>query len=152
VQYIAVAAGLGGAHLGDYPPGSAAFKYGNAGRIVAFRLGGDAVPVPAEVDWDANIPALPARLSTDKATLERGQSLFYAHCGACHGDYDGPGGYPNLLRLTPEKHQLFDEIVLRGAFEARGMAGFSDVLKEADSHAIHAYLIDTAYQVRQNKE
>ncbi len=56
--------------------------------------------------------------------------------------------YPNLLRLTAAKHELFDEIVLRGALSPRGMAGFADLLSEADAHALHAYLIDRAHTVR----
>ncbi len=55
VQYIAVLAGYGGAAWNDYPPGSAALKYGNAGRLLAFRLGGKKVPVPPEIDEVANM-------------------------------------------------------------------------------------------------
>ncbi|GFE78520.1 alcohol dehydrogenase [Steroidobacter agaridevorans] len=145
-QFIAVLAGYGGAQLDEFLEGSAARKYGNTGRIVAFKLGGGKVPVPPEKDWDANIPPLPARMHADAATLDRGALLFGQHCGVCHSLSDEPGGYPNLLRLTPGKHAIFDEIVLRGAMAGRGMAGFSNEISEADAHAIHAYLIDKAYE------
>jgi quinohemoprotein ethanol dehydrogenase len=78
--------------------------------------------------------------------LDRGALLFGQHCGVCHSLSDEPGGYPNLLRLPPGKHAIFDEIVLRGALAGGGMANFSNELSEADAHAIHAYLIDKAYE------
>ncbi|HEY5755102.1 MAG TPA: PQQ-dependent dehydrogenase, methanol/ethanol family [Steroidobacter sp.] len=145
-QFITVLAGYGGAQLDEYLEGSAAHKYGNAGRIVTFKLGGGKVPVPPEKDWNANIPPLPARMQADAATLEQGALLFGQHCGVCHSLSDAPGGYPNLLRLPPGKHAIFDEIVLRGALASRGMASFSNEISEADAHAIHAFLIDKAYE------
>src|SRR5690606_24671020 len=98
-QFVVVLAGYGGAQLDEFLEGSAARKYGNAGRIVAFRLGGGEVPVPPEKDWDANIPPLPERMNADRPTLDRGELFFGQHCGMCHVLDDLPGGYPNLLRL-----------------------------------------------------
>jgi quinohemoprotein ethanol dehydrogenase len=43
-QYVAIMAGLGGAAGQEYVPGTAAYKYGNKGRIIAFKLGGGEVP------------------------------------------------------------------------------------------------------------
>nr|WP_218042608.1 PQQ-dependent dehydrogenase, methanol/ethanol family [Steroidobacter gossypii] len=147
-QFIVVLAGYGGAQLDEFLEGSAARKYGNAGRIIAFRLGGGKVPVPPEKDWDANIPPLPQRLPADTAKLEHGALLFAQHCSVCHVLDDEPSGYPNLLRLPASRHAIFDEIVLRGALAGRGMASFAEQLDEADAHAIHAYLIDEAYKIR----
>jgi quinohemoprotein ethanol dehydrogenase len=147
-QYIAVLAGYGGAQLDEFLDGSAARKYGNAGRIVAFRLGGGKVPAPAEKDWDANIPPLPERMQASATTLQLGGELFGQHCAMCHVLDDAPSGYPNLLRLAPGKHAIFDEIVLRGAFAARGMASFANEISEQDAHAIHAYIIDKTYEAR----
>ena len=150
-QFIVVLAGYGGAQLDEFLEGSAARKYGNAGRIVAFRLGGGKVPVPQEKNWDANIPSLPERMAADRATLDHGELLFGQYCGMCHVLSDEPSGYPNLLRLPPGKHAIFDEIVLRGALAGRGMASFANELGEADAHAIHAFLIDKAYEARSKR-
>ncbi len=147
-QYIAVLAGYGGALLSEYPEGSAARKHGNDGRIVAFRLDGGTVPVPHEIDWNAGLPALPPRMSTDAAVLARGRALFDRICSACHTRDDEPGGYPNLLRMTPEKHAIFDQIVRGGALAPRGMASFADLLDEESAHALHSFLIDEAYEAR----
>src|SRR5690606_20424268 len=137
-QFIVVLAGYGGAQLDEYLEGSAARKYGNAGRIVAFRLGGGKVPVPPEKDWDANIPPLPERMSADRPTLDCGDLCFGQHLGMCHVLSDLPGGYPSLLRLPAGKHAIFEDIVLRGALAGRGMASFADELSDSDAHAIHA--------------
>ncbi|MBL8267140.1 PQQ-dependent dehydrogenase, methanol/ethanol family [Steroidobacter sp.] len=147
-QFISVLAGYGGAQLDEFLEGSAARKYGNAGRIVTFKLGGGKVPVPSEKDWNANIPPLPERMPADAATLQHGGLLFGQHCGVCHVLDDAPSGYPNLLRLPQGKHAIFDEIVLRGALASRGMASFANEISEVDAHAIHAFLIDKAYEAR----
>jgi quinohemoprotein ethanol dehydrogenase len=49
VQYVAVQAGYGGTNIAGYtvPPSSAASKYQNVNRIIAFRLDGGDVPTPA---------------------------------------------------------------------------------------------------------
>jgi quinohemoprotein ethanol dehydrogenase len=55
---------------------------------------------------------------------------------------------PDLRELSYEKHQIFDQIVLGGVLQARGMASFSDVLSREDVNAIHAaivYLRDHPY-------
>jgi quinohemoprotein ethanol dehydrogenase len=147
-QFVTVLAGYGGALLTTFPEGSAALKYGNAGRIVAFRLGGGKVPVPAPVDLDAAIPPPPPRMNVDAQTLKKGERMFGLYCTACHRDDDGAGGFPNLFRMTPEKHQLFGDIVMRGAFAPRGMASFADLMSEEDATAIHAFLIDRAHELR----
>src|SRR5260370_30713400 len=48
-QFVAIQAGYGGAAItvGPIPPSSAALKYQNINRIIAFKLGGRAVPAPA---------------------------------------------------------------------------------------------------------
>jgi len=48
--------------------------------------------------------------------------------------------------MTPVTHSLFSEIVLHGAYEAKGMARWDDVLTQADVDAVHAYLIDQTRQ------
>ena len=39
-QYVAILTGTGGGNGNDYVPGMAAYDYGNAGRLVSFKLGG----------------------------------------------------------------------------------------------------------------
>jgi quinohemoprotein ethanol dehydrogenase len=82
--------------------------------------------------------------------IARGGELFEsARCVWCHGD--APGLIPTFLELTPEKHAIFNEIVLGGVLEARGMASFADVLSESDVEAIHAYIVDLTRQELRNQ-
>ena len=141
-QYVAVMAGYGGGTLFlPFPPTSAARNYGNAGRIVAFKLGGAEVPKPA-LRKDEPFPQPPPREGS-AATVAAGEVLYSRFCARCH--VFGVGLLPDLRRLSAPTHQLFYEIVLRGAYRAKGMGRWDDVLSQADAEAIHAYLVDQAW-------
>ncbi len=141
-QYIALMAGYGGGTvLMPYPPGSAAQRYGNAGRILAFKLGGGNVPRPALISG-AGFPPPPPREGTP-AQLAAGEILYNRFCARCH--IFGEGVLPDLRRLSAATHRLFYDIVLAGAYGAKGMARWDDVLSHADAEAIHAYLVDRAW-------
>jgi quinohemoprotein ethanol dehydrogenase len=58
----------------------------------------------------------------------------------------GPGVTPDLSRLPPEVHAMFNDIVLKGALAQLGMAPLADVVSKDDVEAIHAYLIDQQRQ------
>jgi len=141
-QYIAVMAGYGGGTLFlPFPADSAARKYGNAGRIVAFKLGGATVPKPApRIDEPFQQP--PPREGS-KTSIASGELLYNRFCARCH--VFGAGLLPDLRRLSGPTHQLFYEIVLNGAYAGKGMARWDDVLARADAEAIHAYLVDQAW-------
>lgn len=142
-QYVAVMAGYGGGVLyAPFPAQSAAYKYGNAGRIVAFKLGGAAVPKPAPV-VDAPFPEPPARRASP-AQLKEGEVLYSRYCGRCHAM--GRGLLPDLRRLAPATHQAFNDIVLKGAYVSKGMARWDDVLSPAQAESLHGYLIEQAWQ------
>jgi quinohemoprotein ethanol dehydrogenase len=141
-QYLAIMAGWGGPPAWSYPRDSAAYRYGNEGRIVAFKLGGGPVPLPPKVDRDLPIPAPPA-IETTPAQVARGGELFDRfRCTWCHSG--AVGTVPDLFAMTPEKHALFEGIVLGGALESKGMASFSDVLSRKDVLDIQAYVVAEA--------
>jgi quinohemoprotein ethanol dehydrogenase len=146
-QYLAIVAGFGGgATILGFPldPASAAYRYGNAGRIIALRIGGPAPPLPP-LRTDAPLPDPPAR-PTDAAQIAAGEVLYNRYCSRCH--VMGRGNLPDLRRLEPATHALFNSIVLGGAYVVKGMGRFDDVLSPPDAEAIHAYLIDQAWQLR----
>lgn len=147
IQYIAIVAGYGGGAVvaGDpLDPESAAYRYGNDGRIIALKIGGPAPPLPA-LRTEPALPEPPAR-PTDAAQIADGEVLYNRFCSRCH--VMGRGILPDLRRLDPATHSLFDSIVLGGAYTIKGMGRFDDVLSQADAQAIHAYLIDQAWQMR----
>jgi quinohemoprotein ethanol dehydrogenase len=52
------------------------------------------------------------------------------------------GVLPDLRRLTPEKHEIWDAIVLEGALRDIGMPAFGQILSQEDSEAVHAFVIE----------
>lgn len=140
-QYIAVLAGYGGSAM-VFAPFTAAYKYGNEGRVIVFKLGGGAVPKPPLVE-PAPLPTPPTR-PTDANLIARGEVLYTRHCIRCHYMADRTL-LPDLRRLTAQKHAAFDDIVLRGALAPLGMGRFDDILSIEDTHAIHAFVIEKAW-------
>jgi len=145
IQYISVMAGYGGGVLfKPFPAASAAYKYGNAGRILTFRLDGGVTPKPAAVSEEAH-DSPPPREGTP-ATIAQGEVLYSRYCSRCHAF--GRGLVPDLRRLPRAIHNIFYDVVLRGADQANGMARWDDVLTQQDAEAIHAYLVDQAWQLQ----
>jgi quinohemoprotein ethanol dehydrogenase len=143
-QYLAIVAGYGGGGVilgAPLDPDSAAYKYGNEGRIIALKIGGPPPSLPP-LRADAPMPQLPER-PTDPRQIAAGEVLYNRYCSRCH--VMGRGNLPDLRRLTPLTHAMFDSIVLGGAYSVKGMGRFDDVLSPADAHAIHAWLIDQAW-------
>ncbi|MDZ4730435.1 MAG: PQQ-dependent dehydrogenase, methanol/ethanol family [Xanthomonadales bacterium] len=147
-QYVAIMAGTGGAVGQVHPEGSAAYRYGNKGRIIAFKLGGGAVPIPPEIDRAApGFPLPPVERRGSAAQLQRGAELYSRNCVKCHNNSDGGGtGIPDLRRMSVSTHKAFNEVVLEGTLAAKGMGSFSGLLTAEDVEAIHNYVIDLAWQ------
>jgi quinohemoprotein ethanol dehydrogenase len=140
VQYIAVMAGLGGAAGWEFPLSSAAYRYGNAGRIMTFKLGGGKTPLPPRVDRTRTAMVIPS-VATSPEMIVKGETLFRdARCGSCH-TLGRPGIAPDLLGMSAATHAVFARIVLQGLLESNGMASFADILSASDVDAIHAYLV-----------
>ncbi|MEZ4332649.1 MAG: PQQ-dependent dehydrogenase, methanol/ethanol family [Myxococcota bacterium] len=139
-QYVAVMAGWGGAF--PLSAGDAALEAGvtdNTGRLLVFKLGGQAA-LPVQETMRRALAAIPAEL--DAAQVERGSATFHQWCLVCHGaGAVGGGVLPDLRRAAPEIYAMLPEIVLRGAFEGRGMPRFDRWLVEEDVAAIRAYLL-----------
>jgi quinohemoprotein ethanol dehydrogenase len=142
-QYVAVQVGYGGTAIaeGPIPPTSAAAKYENTNRIIAFKLGGGAVPTPpARVAEPFDKP--PAQ-NAAAATISAGEVKFIEECSRCHAL--GVSTTPDLRQLNPGLHAAFKDIVLHGALAPAGMERFDDILSEQDVDDIHAYLIDQSW-------
>jgi len=145
-QYVAVVAGLGGSQGGHF----IRFANANPGRILAFKL-----------DSRGQLPRMPRRprkpgtlgkpvqapiLEVPQTTLERGRSLYALHCSRCHGlGVQSSGLVPDLRHASSDVFTSWNAIVLAGAFSARGMASFADVLSQDDSEAIRDYVASRAH-------
>jgi quinohemoprotein ethanol dehydrogenase len=142
VTYVAVMAGWGGGGWAASAPDSAAYKYGNEGRIIAFRLDGGPVPLRPLLPPPDPLPQPPEQHAS-AAQIARGAALFAANCGICHPNIPRSGS-ADLRAMSPGSHAAFDEIVLDGLKVQTGMPRWGDVLTKADAAALHAYIIDVA--------
>lgn len=140
-QYVAIQVGSGGAAgltEGDIAmPASA--KYGNFGRMLAFKLNGG-LSIDEPEHWARDIPEPPI-VEASATQIQHGGELYGEVCAFCHGigAYGGPA-IPDLRKMSDQTHRMFNEIVLEGVLEDRGMSNFSDRLSEADVDSIYAYI------------
>jgi quinohemoprotein ethanol dehydrogenase len=149
VQYVAVMAAWGGGGFPYVPRYSAAYKRGNAGRLLVFKLGGGPVPIPPELPTlEVALPPPPQAPGVTPAMIAQGQQLFFSTgCALCHSNQHR-SITPDLRRMAPETHKAFDEIVLKGLYVPKGMPRWNDRLTPAQSAAIHAWLIDSQAKTR----
>lgn len=144
-QYVAIMAGLGGAFGRTSLPGTAAYRYGNRGRIVAFRLGGGAVPKRAAVSHAEQALAAPPVPRRGSAAQHRaGAQLFQRNCAICHAAAGGK--VPDLSNMSAHTHRDFMAIVLKGTRAAKGMGDFSGVLSASDAELIHMFAIEQQWK------
>jgi quinohemoprotein ethanol dehydrogenase len=142
-QYVAVQAGYGGTGIaeGEIPPSSAAVKYENINRIIAFKLGGGPVPPPparAAVAFEK-----PPEQTAGPQAIRAGEIKFVEECSRCH--VLGLNVTPDLRKLNAGLHAQFKDIVLHGLLAPAGMERFDDILSDTDVENIHAYVIDQAW-------
>jgi PQQ-dependent dehydrogenase (methanol/ethanol family) len=143
-QYVAVAAGYGGGimYLG-YLEEAAIADYHNEGRVLAFKLGG-ATPMPNNTARAKLLPQPPA-LEASAEEVAQGKQLYNRHCLGCHGSSAKSSlVVPDLRFLSPERHEAFEEIVLRGIFSGKGMPGFGDSLTPEEAERVRAYIVAEA--------
>ncbi len=139
-QYIAVAAGWGGA----FGLASGVPKHRDnvltEGRIFTFKLGGKAT-VSTPTVTSINLP-VPPDLKSTPAQVAEGEKLYHQYCSTCHGPGAGGSGVlPDLRYMAPTAHDAFDAIVRGGAYAGKGMASFANVLNESQAKAVHAYIV-----------
>jgi mono/diheme cytochrome c family protein len=143
-QYIAVVAGLGGGMgmaSGDPPP--EVLASGNAGRVLAWKLGGAAKLPEPDPALDASTRAVvPIDEPLDPARVESGRRIYTRFCGHCHGPHAISGGVvPDLRRSAPAIYDALPAIALEGSLLGRGMPSFDGVLDAAMLADIRQYLL-----------
>ena len=143
VQHIALLTGGGSDYTDGLVNETATVKYGNFGRLLVFKLDGDA-ELSAPTVLDRRIPEQ-APVTASAADLKRGEELYTLVCTGCHGNLAKSNGVvPDLRLMTDERHAAFNDIVLGGALRGNGMASFADFLNEADAERVHSYIISRA--------
>ncbi len=145
-QYVAVTAGWGGGVpliIGGMLSEAA---NQNVSRLLVFKLGGKQ-KLP-KLKTTLKILDPPQQTATQE-TIERGKALYHKYCGACHGNSAISGGILPDLRYT-QMHPVWNQVVLEGSLESRGMVAFDTVLSQVDAGAIQAYVIARAHADKQS--
>jgi quinohemoprotein ethanol dehydrogenase len=87
--------------------------------------------------------AQPPAQTASAARVHAGELKFIQECSRCH--VMGVSSTPDLRRLSPGRHAIFKDIVLRGVLAPNGMEKFDDLLSEREVEDIHAYLIEQSW-------
>lgn len=149
-QYVAVVVGWGGIMpllLGE-AVSDAALDHSN--RLLVFRLGGKAQLPSVE---SKTIPLSPPKIAENAALIAEGKTLYHRFCFVCHGDTAVSGGVLPDLRYSALLHSAdaWDNVVLNGALEARGMASFAPVLNASQSRSLRHYVVQRAWAAKTAK-
>jgi quinohemoprotein ethanol dehydrogenase len=133
-QYVAIMAGVGSYEQEN--PNFADVRYGNRGRVVAFRLGGGDVPHRPEILHSQADLSAPISQGAAPEKVALGASVFTRHCAICHLH----GRAPDLYQLSEHAERQFMDIVMKGTRVDRGMGNFGAILNADEAEAVHAYL------------
>jgi PQQ-dependent dehydrogenase (methanol/ethanol family) len=145
-QYVTVVAGWGGA-FALTAAAAEGYNLKPRGRILTYKLGGQVV-LPPVVDVAAVLPEPPPIDATDEE-IAHGKFVYHKYCGVCHGPGVRSGGVlPDLRYLASGKHIVFEDIVLGGILQDRGMVSFASSLTKEDSRAVHQYVINEAHRLK----
>jgi len=142
-QYIAVAVGFGGGAAAEAGPIMHGRNIPNLSRVLVYKLGAnqELPPVPEQ---NKQLPK-PAPVTANADSIQQGQVLYHRHCGYCHGDGLRTGGLTPDLRYSGQAvHDSWQNIVLGGVLEARGMVSFAPYLSEQEAENIRQYVLSEA--------
>jgi len=139
-QYIAVVGGFGGSHGGHM----SRIKTLNEGQIFAFKLGGKAAMPASRAKPPFKVHYRPKSSPAEDA-VARGRELYSRHCFRCHGiGAVTQGIYTDLRAATPQIHKEWNDIVLGGTRQSKGMPTFADIINPEDAQDIRAYVVSRA--------
>lgn len=152
IQYVAVMAGWGGGGWPYLPRYGAAYERRNDGRILVFRLGGGEAPKPGLLPPLEPAPEAPKGLFADASEdmIAKGRALFYGNCAICHSNQHRSIS-PDLRRMDPSTHEMFNDILLDGLLVENGMPAWGDLLSPEDADAIHAFLLAEQLHIRERE-
>ena len=144
-QYISVTVGWGTA-FAMVAPGAV---QNTISRVLTFKVGGKVSLPPVTAPAAAvDFPAPPPVTGTPEQIAE-GKQLYLTRCFQCHGDAAMSSGViSDLRKLSPESHAAWDDYVRGNQKHELGMPKFDKLLTEAQSEAIHQYVIKRAHDTR----
>lgn len=146
-QYVAIVVGWGGVFGLGY--GDLAKVYAdvrNNSRVLVFKLNGKN-QLPESAPFKEGFVAPPELVSTPEK-IAQGRVTYHQYCSACHGGKAIGGGLIQDIRYSGALHspELWEQIVLEGLFEDKGMVGFKSEFNAEQASAIRSYVISVAQE------
>jgi PQQ-dependent dehydrogenase (methanol/ethanol family) len=145
-QYVAVASGWGSAFAMGASEAARRAGVRGGGRVLAYKLGGNA-PLPAAKHPPLGpVPAPTFRVEASEEQRAQGSTLYHLNCSTCHGALavGGGSGVPDLRYSDEATHAAFADIVLGGQRTPSGMPGFADRLDAERVRWIQAWILERA--------
>jgi glucose dehydrogenase len=149
-QIVLVAAGRGGATGTIAPERGASTRARGPAKLLAFKLGGGELRV---TEREFGPPPKPPEQRAGAKAIAKGADIYADHCSNCHGLYVRGievrmlgGAIPDLRYMPETAHAEFRAVVLGGIRLDRGMPRFADVLSVEQVDAVHAYVIEKAWE------
>jgi len=143
-QYLVVVAGWGGIDALFFGPvTNPDGTKRNVSRVLAFKLGGNAV-LPALPDMPAPPPP-PDDFGSDMQ-VQAGAARYTRNCSVCHGVAAISGGVLPDLRHSAlaDDAAAWRNVVMEGALQEQGMVSFAPILSDDDVEAIRAFVVRQA--------
>ena len=144
-QYVAIVVGWGGVFgLGHGDLSKVYADVRNNSRVLVFKLNGN-TQLPVSRPYQENFVAPPKQVGS-AAQVAAGKEVYNQYCVVCHGSRAIGGGLIQDIRYGGVLHspELWNQVVLKGIFANKGMAGFESVLSASQVEDIRAYVIDVA--------
>ena len=117
----------------------------NVSRLLVFKLDGKSALPPLPVK-QITYTRVPQPVTASAEVIAHGSKIFHTTCSMCHGVGAVSGGMiPDLRYSTDATRNAMEDIVMKGALHARGMASFGDVVTADDLAAVKAYIMDKEY-------
>jgi quinohemoprotein ethanol dehydrogenase len=136
-QYIAIASGANSMAVAN------PVRMPQRGRLLVFKLNGNAT-LPD--DPPLALPANPPVEIASTQSIQSGQVLYNDYCIRCHGpNAMGNNVIPDLRRSAAlTQKEVWQSIVSDGAFESRGMMGWSKFITREQVDDIRLYVGERA--------
>jgi PQQ-dependent dehydrogenase (methanol/ethanol family) len=143
VQYVSVLAGWGGPDGLGNDPSWGPVKPGY-GRMLTFKLGGNAAFKPLAYGHTEPPPVPTITVDTSPQVVHQGKLLFADNCAGCHGSNAVAGPLPDLRYASAATLKDIEGIVLGGQRAVLGMPSFKKILNPGQVRAIQAYIVARA--------
>ena len=144
-EYLAIAAGWGGANFVLADDSIAARKYPNDGKVIVLKLGGSDMPKPKEERYVSQARGGNKYVQLGGNQIQ-GKQIYNTNCGACHGWFGQTGLLPDPKYFGLLDRTYIEDVVIHGVLKEKGMPSFNGKLDDEGFEALLSYLDAIAYR------